>query len=149
MYDRILLATDGEPGVEDAAQHALELAQTVDATVHALFVVDERIYGAYSGDEFVQDHEGPQATLEEDGEDALAAVVERGKDMGVTVETAIRYGRPPDEIVTEADDCDADLVVLGTGTKPGEYQQLVGRVADRVLHLTDRPVEVIKTTVDG
>jgi nucleotide-binding universal stress UspA family protein len=145
MYDRLLLPTDGERGAERAIDHALELAAAVDATVHALYVVDESIYGAYSGDEFVQEHEGPQSTLEENGQEALARISDEAATAGVEVETAMRYGRPAAEIVAEADDVDANLVVLGTRTRSDEYRQLVGRVAERVLRLTHRPVTVIKT----
>lgn len=145
MYERILLATDGEAGVDNASEHALELAVELDATVHLLYVVDERIYGAYSGDEFVDDHEGPQSTLEEQGRDALAAIESAGTDVRMVSE--LRYGRPAEEIVAEADDIDADVIFLGSKTRTDEYQQFVGSVADSVLHLTDRPITVVKTPV--
>jgi nucleotide-binding universal stress UspA family protein len=149
MYDRILLATDGEVGVERAAEHALELGAFADATVRVLYVVDESIYGAYSGDEFVQEHEGPQATLEERGEDALNAIAEAGADSGVAVEREMRYGTPAPEIVAEAEEYDADLLVVGTRTQPEEYRQLLGSVTERVLRLTDRPVTVVKTAASA
>lgn len=145
MYDRILLATDGEAGVDHASVHALSLATALNATVHVLYVVDERIYGAYSGDEFVDDHEGPQSTLEEHGREALAAIESAGKDVRMV--STLRYGRPAEEIVGEADDIEADVIFLGSKTRTDAYQHLVGRVADRVLHLTDRPITVVKTPV--
>lgn len=147
MYDRILLATDGDAGVERAAEHALALGAHTDATVRVLYVVDESIYGAYSGDEFVQEQEGPQTTLEERGRDALTDIAEAGKDRDVAVETEMRYGSPAPEIVAEADEFDADLLVLGTRTRPDEYRQLLGSVTERVLRLTARPVTVVKTAV--
>lgn len=145
MYERILLATDGEAGVDQASVHALSLASALEATVHLLYVVDERIYGAYSGDEFVDDHEGPQSTLEEQGREALAAIESVGKDVRMVSE--LRYGRPAEEIVAEAEDIDADVIFLGSKTRTDEYRHLVGRVADSVLHLTDRPITVVKTPI--
>lgn len=59
MYDQILLATDGTIASKNAESHAIELAEMHDATLHALFVVDESIYTAYSGDEYVDEAEGP------------------------------------------------------------------------------------------
>ncbi|EMA38573.1 universal stress protein, partial [Halococcus hamelinensis] len=53
MYDRILLATDGTTASENAESHAIDLAATHDADLHALYVVDESVYTAYSGDEYV------------------------------------------------------------------------------------------------
>lgn len=145
MYDRVLLPTDGEPGVERATSHVLELAAAVDATVHALYVVDESIYGAYSGDEFVQEHEGPQAALEATGEEALSAITDAAREAGVDVETKLRYGRPEEEIVAAAEEIDADQLVIGSKTRPSEYRQLLGSVSERVLRMTARPVTVVKT----
>mgnify|MGYP002760924791 CR=1 FL=1 len=44
MYDRILLPTDGSDGTEQALSHAVEIAEGRDATIHALSVVDRRLY---------------------------------------------------------------------------------------------------------
>lgn len=115
MYERILLATDGEAGVDRPSVHVLSLATALDATVHLLYVVDERIYGAYSGDEFVDDHEGPQGTLEEHGRAAMAAIDSAGKDVRIVSE--LRYGRPAEDIVAEAEDIDADVIFLGSKTR--------------------------------
>lgn len=148
MTDTILLPTDGESGVEQAIIHAIDLADIFDAELHALYVVDESIYGAYSGDEFVQDHEGPQATLEEAGEDALERIVEEAAASGVDVTTSMRYGRPAEEIVKEAEEIEADSIIMGTKSATQAYRSQVGSVTDDVLHLTDRSVTVVKTPVD-
>jgi nucleotide-binding universal stress UspA family protein len=149
MSEAILLPTDGERGVDHAIEYAITLAETLDATLHALFVVDETIYSAYSGDEFVQEHEGPQAALEEMGEAALTAIADAAREDGVAVETTMRYGRPEETIVETAGDIDAEHIVMGSKTHPGEYRQLVGSVSERVLRLTDRPVTVVKTPEDN
>jgi nucleotide-binding universal stress UspA family protein len=148
MTERILLPTDGERGVDRAVDYAIELSDTLGATLHTLYVVDETVYTAYSGDEFVQEHEGPQAALEEVGEDALAAIADAARDEGVDVETTLQYGRPEEEIVAEADDIDANHIIMGSKTQPGDYRQLLGSVSERVLRLTERPVTVVKTPAD-
>lgn len=123
-YDGILLATDGEVGSENATTHAIRPASLHDAMLHALFVVDEAVYSAYSGDEYVDEREGPEHGLEEVGENAPASVRARA-----------------------ADD-DVDPIVLGTRRHPEEYRSLLGSVTDRVVRLCERPVTVIKTTVE-
>jgi nucleotide-binding universal stress UspA family protein len=40
MYDRILVPTDGSPGVERAVDHAIELATVHGATIHGVYVVN-------------------------------------------------------------------------------------------------------------
>ncbi len=149
MYDRILLSTDGGVASEAATAHAIELAATHDADLHVLFVVDESVVTAYSGDEYVDEAEGPEHGLEELGEEAIAAVRADAADAGVDVVGQIRHGRPDEAIVEYADEVDADLLVLGTKRRPDEYRALLGSVTDRVLRLTHRPATVVKTEVEA
>jgi nucleotide-binding universal stress UspA family protein len=147
MYDRILLSTDGTVASDEAETHALDLAAAHGAVFHVLYVVDEDVVTAYSGDEYVDEAEGPEHGLEEYGEDVLSDLRRRASDADVDVETAMRHGRPAETIVQYADETDADLLVLGTKRRPNEYRALLGSVTDRVLRLTTRPATVVKTEV--
>ena len=147
MYDRILLSTDGNVASERAATHALGLAAAHDAVLYVLYVVDEDVVTAYSGDEYVDGAEGPEHGLEEHGEEALSELRQRASEAGVDTETAIHHGRPSEAIVAYANDHDVDLLVLGTKRRPDEYRALLGSVTDRVLRLTTRPATVVKTEV--
>jgi len=132
---------------EEAETHALEIAAAHDAVLHVLYVVDEDVVTAYSGDEYVDEAEGPEHGLEEHGEETLSALRSRASEAGVDVETAMQHGRPAETIVVHADDWDADLLVLDTKRRPDEYRALLGSVTDRVLRLTTRPGIVVKTEV--
>ena len=147
MYDRILLSTDGTAASEEAAAHALNLAAVHDAVLCVLYVVDEDVVTAYSGDEYVDEAEGPEHSLEAHGEETLSNLRSRASATDVTIETAMQHGRPAEAIVKYADDHDADLLVLGTKRRPDEYRALLGSVTDRVLRLTTRPATVVKTEV--
>lgn len=148
MYDSILLSTDGTRASERATAQAVELAAAVDATVHALYVVDEEVLAAYSGDEFVAETEGPEHGLVEVGQETLAAVTDRCRDHEVSVETALEYGQPAETIVEHADSVDADLLVLGTAQHPEPYRRLLGSVTNAVAQTTARPTLVVKTPTD-
>jgi nucleotide-binding universal stress UspA family protein len=147
MYDRILLSTDGTAASDDATSHAIALAEATDAVLHVLYVVDEAVVTAYSGDEFVDEAEGPEHGLEEQGEETLSAVRSEAQSAGVEVVEAIRHGRPAETIVEYGDENNVDLLVLGTKRRPDEYRSLLGSVTDRVLRLTSRPATVVKTEV--
>jgi nucleotide-binding universal stress UspA family protein len=147
MYDRILLSTDGTVASEDAETHAIELAAAHNAVLHVLYVVDEDVVTTYSGDEYVDEAEGPEHGLEEHGEETLSELRRRAAETDVDVETTMQHGRPAETIVNHADDCDADLLVLGTKRRPDEYRALLGSVTNRVLRLTTRPATVVKTEV--
>lgn len=148
MYNNILLATDGEVGSTNATTHAIRLAALHDAMLHTLFVVDSDVYSAYSGDEYVDEREGPEHGLAEVGEDALMAVRERAADHDVEVVETLQHGRPHEEIVAYADENDIDLIILGTRRHPEEYRSLLGSVTDRVVRLADQAVTVVKTDVE-
>ncbi len=147
MYDRILLSTDGTAASEEAEAHALNLAAAHDAVLQVLYVVDEDVVTAYSGDEYVDEAEGPEHGLEEHGEETLSELRSRASDGSVRVETVMQHGRPAETIVSHADEHDTDLLVLGTKRRPEEYRALLGSVTDRVLRLTTRPATVVKTEV--
>ncbi|SFK66228.1 Nucleotide-binding universal stress protein, UspA family [Halogranum rubrum] len=147
MYDRILLSTDGTIASKEAESHAIELAAVHDAVLHVLYVVDEDVVTSYSGDEYVDEAEGPEHGLEELGEDAIADIRIRASEHGVDIVEALQHGQPAEQIVAYADESDVDLLVLGTKRRPAEYRALLGSVTDRVLRLTTRPATVIKTEV--
>ncbi|WP_232700693.1 universal stress protein [Halobacterium wangiae] len=147
MYDRILLSTDGTVASREAEAHAVALAAAHDAALHVLFVVDADVVSAYSGDEYVDEAEGPEHGLEEHGQHTLAEVREAATEAGVDVVETIRQGEPAETIVDYADEQGVDLLVLGTKRRPEEYRALLGSVTDRVLRLTTRPATVVKTEV--
>lgn len=148
MYDQILLATDGTIASKNAESHAIELAEMHDATLHVLFVVDESIYTAYSGDEYVDEAEGPEHGLEERGQEAIEEVRRSAAESEVEMIDAVKHGHPVETILEYGDRQDVDMVVLGTKHRPAEYRALLGSVTERVLRLTTRPTVVVKTEVD-
>jgi nucleotide-binding universal stress UspA family protein len=147
MYDRILLSTDGTVASEEAKSHTIDLAAAHNAVLHVLYVVDENVVTAYSGDEYVDEAEGPEHGLEELGQETLAEVQSEASDSGVNVVEAMQHGLPAETIVEYADDNDIDLLVLGTKRRPKEYRALLGSVTDRVLRMTHKPATVVKTEV--
>ena len=131
MYDTILVATDGSEAATRATDHALDLASTFDATLHAIYVVDTRRYGKA----MLGDSGEATAELEERGRELLGDIETRA-DVDVTV--TLREGRPHAKIGEYADEIDADLLVLGNrGLGSGGE---IGSNAERVVRFVDRPV---------
>ncbi|WP_255191076.1 universal stress protein [Natronobeatus ordinarius] len=120
MYDDVLVATDGSEVATDAVLQGIDVARAVDATVHVLSVVD---------DADRERHEG-----------YVEATATEATDAGLTVETAVREGRPSSELLAYAEEADVDLVVLGTHGRTGLEQVLVGSVALEVIRDSSRPV---------
>jgi len=141
MYDDVLIPTDGSEAVERTLDHAIPLASTHDATVHALYVVDQRVVAANSGDL----HDAVVSDLETQGESAVEMVKERAVDAGLDTQTAIRTGTPDTEIVAYATDPGVDVIAISPeGKSPRERIQSLGSVSDRVADDASVPVFLIK-----
>ncbi|MDR9380422.1 MAG: universal stress protein [Natronomonas sp.] len=149
MYNSILLPTDASAGMDRAIDHAIDIADRYDATLHVLYIVDTDTYSSYSGDEYVHEFEGLESALEQAGEEAIESIVEAANAAGVETTAVVRHGVPHEEILAYADEADIGLTVIGSKDRPGEYRRLLGSVAERVARMTERPVTVVKTPVDG
>ncbi|KTG08766.1 universal stress protein UspA [Haloprofundus marisrubri] len=137
MFDTIVIATDGSESVRRAVAVALDLAETFDAEVHALYVVDSGEVD--SSPERLRDE--MRDALHERGEEALETVrSEAGRD----VTTAVREGRPAAVIGDYAREHDADVVATGTRGRHGENRFLIGSVAERVVRTSPVPVLTVR-----
>jgi nucleotide-binding universal stress UspA family protein len=136
-FDTIVIATDGSESVQRAVSVALDLADRFDATVHALYVVDEGEVA--SSPERVR--EEMRDALDESGAAALETVA-NATDRPVT--TAVREGRPATVIREYAVDHDADVVAMGTRGRHGENRFLIGSVAERVVRTCPVPVLTVR-----
>jgi nucleotide-binding universal stress UspA family protein len=138
MYDTILVATDGSADANRAATHALEQAEQHDATLHGIFVVDT--------DRFSEPalSSGEMETIQEEewGQEQLDEIEARGEDLGVDVTLQNCHGKPYEEIITYADEVDADLLVLGFHGQSHASGDQIGSVTDRVVQNAGRPVLV-------
>ena len=149
MYDRILLPTDMSRGVDRAIEHAIDAADRYDAELHVLYVVDAEAYSSYPGDEYVHEFEGLERALEQAGREAVDEIVDAAAREGVHTEAVVRHGVPHQEILRYMDEADVDLVVVGSKNRSDQYRRLLGSVAERVAHLAERPVTIVKTPVEG
>jgi nucleotide-binding universal stress UspA family protein len=144
MYDRILLPTDGSESMTTVYEHAADIAARRDATVHALYVVDDRAFLTLD-DEMRAD---VAAQLRATGEEAVAAAADRLARAGVETTTEIREGNPADAILAVAREADVDLVVMGT--HGDEYRSnIIGSVSRQVVLESTVPVLTVNVTAEG
>jgi nucleotide-binding universal stress UspA family protein len=141
MYGRILVPTDGSPGVERAVEHAIDLADVHEATLHAVYVVNTASLATLPME---TSWEGVGAMLREDGEEALNRVEELAEAADVSVETHLVEGSPSREIVRFAEECEVDAIVMGTHGRGGIDRLLLGSVAERVVRAAEVPVTTVR-----
>jgi len=133
-YESVLVPTDGSDGAMRAARHGVVLADALDATLHALSVIDE---GSLGPDvrSAISDSAGERAA-----DDAVEAVASAGAERGLAVEGHVERGSPHEEILRSVDDLGIDAVVVGTTGRRGIDRVLLGSVAERVVRSTPVPV---------
>ena len=139
-FETVLVATDGSESVERAVEVALDFAARFEADVETLYVLDEAELNG-SPDRV---HDDLRHALQEAGGEALVEVRRRAAAHDVEVTTAVREGRPADEILAHARDVDADVVATGTRGRHGENRLLVGSVAERVVRSCPVPVLTVR-----
>lgn len=138
MFDRILFPTDGTDHSQKVLEYALDIAETRDATLHVLSVVDDRAF-------LTLDDDRVETVRHELEEEALAAVDEAVTTAdGHEIETAsdVDVGNPSEAILDYIDETDIDLVVMGTSG--GSYERnIVGSVSQRVVEQSPVPVMTV------
>ncbi|WP_226013449.1 universal stress protein [Halomicrobium salinisoli] len=135
MYDTILVPTDGSEPADAAIEMALALADRFDASLRAINVVEfARLSKEVEG--------GTSRRITELAEPILASITERAADRGVSVSTDIveTTDAVHRAIVDDADDHDADLVVMGTHGRTGLDRIALGSVTERTLRVSPVPV---------
>lgn len=141
MYDHILLPTDGSDKMTTVIDHAATLAETHDAKLHALYVVNTASLSDLPMD---SSWEGVSQALKREGEHALAQVEERA--TGVDLTTQMVDGSPSKEIIRYATERDCDVIVMGTHGRSGFDRLLLGSVAERVVRSSEVPVLTIRVS---
>jgi nucleotide-binding universal stress UspA family protein len=85
----------------------------------------------------------PRAVYAERAERAVEKAVQRLIEAGVQATGTVLPGRPVDRILEFADAEEADLVVVGSSSKPAVAQKLLGSVPLTLIRRSQRPVLVI------
>jgi nucleotide-binding universal stress UspA family protein len=142
MFETVVIATDGSSSARRAVNAALDLAETFDAAVHALYVVDA--YEVAGSPESVRDD--LEAALASQGDTALSFVRETaaGTAEDGDVITVVREGDPVTEICRYATHADADVIATGTRGRHGDHSFVVGSVAEGVVRRASIPVLTVR-----
>jgi len=130
MFKKILLPVDiQEPDVgAKALDIAVNYAKSFDASIHVLTVVPAynmpMVASFFPKDAMEKSIRQAESTLQEYAATNIPADVERS--------TAIRQGRPYEEIVEEVDKSGCDVVIMPSHNRAGLHGVLLGSCADNV-----------------
>jgi nucleotide-binding universal stress UspA family protein len=138
---RILLATDGSPHADLAAEVAVDLANSTGSRLHVVAV--GRTFPAAVYDEYA---ESRREDLRREAQEILDEQVRKIEESGGTVAVAhVKLNEKRDEaIVHLAEDIGAGMIVMGSRGFGGMRRALMGNVADSVVRHAHCPVLVVR-----
>jgi nucleotide-binding universal stress UspA family protein len=137
---RILCPVDLSEHSRRALDHAVAIARWYGSRIIAIHVVSPAPVSAYGPGPVVLEPAMMNAADRDQLQASLDAFVQAESAHGVTIDTAIREGNTAAEILAQAADLPADLIVIGTHGRSGFERLLLGSVAEKVLRKAGCPV---------
>ncbi len=150
MYKKILAPLDGSELAECSLEHVKAIATGCSVPEVVLFRVVEPIPAQVTaalaeagGDWYTQMEKQNRAEADE----YITETAKRLKKKdGITVQTALAYGSPAEEILKYAKKNQVDLIIMTTHGRSGVTRWVFGSVADRILRHSPVPVLIIAPT---
>ncbi len=137
-YENVLVPTDGSAAATYASEHLVELAASLDATVHVLSVVEDTTLGLDVRST------GSGKESEETATDAVETVVSEAESRGVTNTVHhVEHGSPVEEILDYVESNDIHVVGMGTTGRRGTDRILLGSVAEKTVRSAPVPVMTV------
>jgi len=122
---RLLVATDGSPDSEHAAMQAISLAKLSKGSIVICSVVHD-------------------VTTDKSAVENVENIKRIASDEQVEAETVVRQGAAYEEIISAAQENNADLIVMGSHGRTGLKKILMGSVTERVIGMSDRSLMIVR-----
>ncbi|MCL5057980.1 MAG: universal stress protein [Actinobacteria bacterium] len=145
MYKKVLVPLDGSIRANVAAEHAMELAKTMNAEVMFLHVIpalppyvnsySDRLGGAYQQ---INDE------LETTGREIMDKARKEYENSGVSLEVKVIWGNPAMEICRESKEGRFDLIIMGSRGLGEIKGYLMGSISNRVVRHASCPVLIVR-----
>ncbi len=141
MYDAVFAPTDGSDGSAIALEHALDLAERYDATLHTQYVI-ESVQVSDTIEDFTESD--IYGRLEDAGRRAVDDVVEEAQRADIDrIESSIANGIPHEVILDYVAANDVDIVVMATAGRDGTERDILGSVTEKVIRSSPVPVVAV------
>jgi nucleotide-binding universal stress UspA family protein len=138
MYERLLVALDHSDISPRVLAAAKDLASLSKGKVWVLHLREREVIAQLGDVPSESDKDAQQAVI--DGVDML-------KQAGIDADGEIRnttFGHAAREILADAKEHDAGVIVMGSRGRGDLAGTVLGSTAHKVIHLTDRPVLVVR-----
>lgn len=141
MVERVLVPTDGSPQAEAALEYALETFPDVSITALHVVRLPDGYWATFAESEAdLPGYEGARDRARE----VLDAAERTAAEYDREIDTVVRTGEPPREIVGYATDEGVDQIVVGSHGRTGVSRVLLGSVSERVVRRAPMTVVVVR-----
>lgn len=142
----ILIAVEDSPYSDQAIKYGVSLAQKLGSKVVLVHADEIPVTTPYIADPLL--NESPamipeMMKMQEEASKNLFNRIQKVHGDKVKISTFSRTGRPQDEILSVADECHADLIILGTHGRTGLDHFISGSVSESVARKAKCPVLII------
>ena len=150
MYERILVPLDGSkvaeaalPNVEDLV---VRMAPGTRIEVTLLQVISNLTYNVLTPEEEAQIpySEEELAKIKRSTLDYLEKIAAPLRAKGIDVKTRVAVGHAAEEIINAAQQTGANVIAMSTHGYSGIKRWALGSVADKVLHISEIPVLLVR-----
>lgn len=144
--NRILIAVEDSPYSDQAINYGVLLAQKLGSEIVLVHVDEIPMTTPYIADPLL--NESPSMIpemmqIQEEASKNLLSRLQKSYGEKVDISTYTRIGRPQDEILAVAEECHADLIILGTHGRTGLDHFISGSVSESVARKAKCPVLII------
>ncbi len=130
MFTNILVAADGSEISIKTLETALTEAKVWNAQLNVVYVLET---GLFEDIPAAQNMEYIRNLLENQGLNIFSYAEKRCEEEGITLKTHLRKGHAGIEIIAEATEMNADLIVIGSHAKSDIEKILLGSVTTHVV----------------
>ena len=131
----IVIGYDGTCGARAALREAVELSRELGDALHIVFAYEHTRAGGELAD---------QDSIVMQHADTLLGEAEAGAGDGLAVSTEVVLQSPAEALLTVAEARDARMIVVGSYGETPFKGALVGSTPHRLVHLSSRPVLVVR-----
>lgn len=143
-----IVATDGSEASERAIEHAVEIADGMDASLSAVYAVEPDVYetqgaaGETNAEERLVIEDISEA--EKRGQEALDEADAFAREHGFDIDTQLLYGKPIEAIPGYAEEHGIDGIFVGHRGLSEEHEAVLGSVAKGLVDRASVPVTIVR-----
>lgn len=143
MYQHILVCLDDSEMAPIILDHAIDVADRHDATIHIASIVDSRSWA--SADQYLLSNDELKERTRHDARQMVQSYIDEKNIEGLTFDIVVEVGSPRTVITKKiAPSVGADVIILGATSVRGLNHLVIGSVTSAVLNSARCDVLVVR-----